>query len=203
MQFTNVRTIQITACLLIALAVTQLLYTALSVAEIAVPRQLLWGLEGVLFTMLIAFSGAAMVHAKTYQVAWSAIAFSAVLNVVQVSIGITLFAPFAKAAAQNEALAPLAGSVVALSFMLYYAAKLLLGFAALTFGIAKLGEGAKALGGLTALIGAIAVLANLILIVFGREAFLPSAVAGASGVLATLFLAICLMNAKEDQGGAA
>lgn len=199
MEFTNIRTVQITSYLLLALAVTQALYTSLYIAEVNVPRQLLWGLEGFLFTILAAFAGAAMVQAKNYQVGWSAIAFSAVLNVVQVSIGLTMFGPFREAASQLDALGSVAGAVVALSFMIYYAAKLLLGFAALIFGIAKMTGGAKALGGLTALVGVVAMVANAILIVFGRDAFLSSAVAGGSGVLATLLLALCLMSVvRED-----
>ncbi|MBB5186401.1 putative phage tail protein [Zhongshania antarctica] len=200
MEFTKIRTAQITSYLLLALAVTQALYTILHIAEVNVPRQLLWGLEGFLFTILTAFAGAAMVQAKNYQVGWSAIAFSAVLNVVQVSIGLTMFGPFREASSQLEALGPLAGAVVALSFMIYYAAKLLLGLAALVFGIAKLTGGAKALGGLTALVGVVAMFANTIMIVFGRDAFLSSAVAGGSGVLATLLLALCLTSVvREDQ----
>ncbi|HAN26344.1 MAG TPA: thiamine biosynthesis protein ThiC [Haliea salexigens] len=198
MDFTSKRTVQITSGLLLALVATQVLYTLLHVAEVSVPRQLLWGMECLLFTLLAAFAGAAMVQAKHYHVGWSAIVFSALLNVVQVSIGLTLFGPFREAAGQLEALGPLAGAIVALSFVIYYAAKLLLGFAALVFGIAKMTGGAKALGGLTALVGVVAMIANAILIVFGREAFLPSAAAGGSGVLATLLLAFCLMRVERE-----
>jgi hypothetical protein len=198
MNFPYIRTVQITSYLLLALAVTQGLYTALHIAEVSVPRQLLWGLESLLFTFLIAFAGAAMVQAKHYQVGWSAIAFSAVLNLVQVSVGLTMFGPFREAASQFEGLGPMAGAVVALSFMIYYAAKLLLGFAALIFGVARMSGGAKSLGGVTALVGVVAMLANAILIMFGRDAFLPSAVAGASGVLATLLLALCLTSVPRE-----
>ena len=198
MDFTSKRTVQITSGLLLALVATHVLYTLLHVAEVSVPRQLLWGVECLLFTLLAAFAGAAMVQAKHYHVGWSAIVFSALLNVVQVSIGLTLFGPFREAAGQLEALGPLAGAIVALSFVIYYAAKLLLGFAALVFGIAKMTGGAKALGGLTALVGVVAMIANAILIVFGREAFLPSAAAGGSGVLATLLLAFCLMRVERE-----
>jgi hypothetical protein len=197
MGFTYIRTVQVTTYLLLILAITQAIYTTLYIAEVSIPRQLLWGLEGFLFTILIAFAGAAMVQAKNYQVGWSAIAFSAVLNVVQVSIGIAMFGPFREAASQLEALEPLAGAVVALSFMIYYAAKLLLGFAALIFGIAKMSNGSKTLGGLTVLVGVVAMLANAILIMFGRDAFLPSAVAGGTGVLATFLLALCLSSTER------
>jgi len=198
MNFTKTRTVQITAYFLLALAVIQAIYTALFLAEVNVPGKLIWGFEGVLFAMLIAFAGAAMVQAKNYHVGWAAIAFSGVFNLVQVSIGLTMFGPFREAAGQLDVLDPVAKSVVALSFMIYYAAKLLLGFAALVFGMAKMAEGGKALGGLTAAVGVVAMVANTILIVFGREGFLSSPVAGASGVLATLLLAFCLMSIARD-----
>lgn len=198
MNFTAKRTVQITSGLLLALVATQVLYTLLHVLEVSVPRQLLWGMECFLFTLLAAFAGAAMVQAKNYHVGWSAIAFSAVLNVVQVSIGLTLFGPFREAAGHLDELGPLAGGIIALSFVIYYAAKLLLGFAALIFGVAKMTGGAKNLGGLTALVGIVAMVANAVLIVFGRDAFLPSAAAGGSGVLATLLLAFCLMRTQRE-----
>lgn len=198
MEFTNIRTVKITSYLLLALVITQALYTALYISGVSAPRHLLWGLEGCLFTILIAFAGAAMVQAKNYHVGWSAIAFSAVLNLVQVSIGLTMFGPFREAASQLEALGPASGSVIALSFMIYYAAKLLIGLAALIFGTAKMAGGAKALGGLTALVGIVAMFSNAILIMFGRDGFLPSAVAGGSGVLATLLLAFCLATIHRE-----
>lgn len=194
MESSNMRTIKITSYLLFVLAATQALYTILHVAKIDVPRQLLWGMEGVLFTILVAFAGASLVQAKNHHVGWSAVAFSAALNVVQVSIGLTMFGPFREAASQNETLGPMAGAVVALSFMIYYAAKLLLGLAALIFGLAALNDGAKKLGGLTALVGVVAMLSNATLIMTGRDAFLPSSVAGGSGVLATFLLALCLLK---------
>ena len=198
MDFNLKRTVQITAYLLLALAVTQALYSALRMAQMDVPRQLLWGLEGLLFTILTAFAGAAMVQAKNYHVGWAAIAFSAVLNVVQVSVGLTMFGPFFEAAGQVEGLAPAAGAVVAFSFMVYYAAKFLLGLAALIFGMGTMRAGAKALGGLTAVAGAVAILANATAIGFGRDGFLPSSVAGGSGVVATALLAITLISIARD-----
>ena len=46
--------------------------------------------------------------------------------------------------------------------------------------------------------GVVAIVANSIVIIFGRDAFLPSPVAGVSGVVATLLLALCLMNTVHD-----
>ncbi|UTW54724.1 hypothetical protein [Kordiimonas sp. SCSIO 12610] len=199
MEFTQNRTLKFSAYILLALAVTQGIYTALYIGKIDLPRGIIWGLEGVLFTMLAAFAGAALAQTKNYHVGWSAIAFSSVFNLVQVSVGLTMFGPFFEAAGQVEGMAPAAGAVVAFSFMIYYAAKVLLGFAALIFGMAKMQTGGKAIGGLTALVGGVALLANAALIIFGRDAFLPSAVGGGSGVAATLLLSICLiMMARDD-----
>jgi len=86
MAFTLKRNIQIVAWLLLALVITQAVFTALFNFGISGPRPLLWGLEGVLFTVLAAFAGAVLVQAKSYHLGWSAIAFSAVLNVIQVTI---------------------------------------------------------------------------------------------------------------------
>ncbi|MFT7280212.1 MULTISPECIES: hypothetical protein [Pseudoalteromonas] len=200
MEFTNKRTTLITASLLLVLALTQAVFTALYSAEISFSRQYAWGLEAVVFTLLVALAGSAMVQAQNAQLGWSAITFSAILNIVQVSIGLTLFSTFGKVAGAVEGAQPLIGGVVSLSFMIYYAAKLLLGLAALVFGLSFIAKGGKAIGGLTALAGGVAMLANAILIIFGRDGFLPSAVAGASGMIATLILAICLisLNRKAD-----
>ncbi|WP_024607872.1 hypothetical protein [Pseudoalteromonas sp. TAB23] len=200
MEFTNKRTMLITASLLLVLAITQAVFTALYSAEISFSRQYAWGLEAVVFTLLVAFAGSAMVQAQNAQLGWSAITFSAILNIVQVSIGLTLFSTFGKVAGAVEGAQPLIGGVVSLSFMIYYAAKLLLGLAALVFGLSFIAKGGKAIGGLTALAGGVAMLANAILIIFGRDGFLPSAVAGASGMIATLLLVICLisLNRKQD-----
>ena len=198
MELTFKRTVQITAYLLFTLAVTQLLYTLLFRAGIDAPRHLLWGLEGLLFTILAAFAGAAMVQAKNYHIGWSAIAFSAALNVVQVSIGYTTFQPFREAASQVDGLAPAVGAVFALSFMIYNAAKLLVGLAALVFGIAKMNAGAKMLGGLTAAVGVLAMIANATIVIFGRGSFLPPPIAGGSGVVAGALLAICLISVVRD-----
>ena len=64
MEFTHKRTTLITASLLLALAITQAIFTALYSAEITFSRQYAWGLEAVLFTVLVAFASTTMVQAK-------------------------------------------------------------------------------------------------------------------------------------------
>ena len=199
MEFSLRRNAKIAAFLLIALVVTQATFTVLFNTSIAWPRPLIWGLEAVLFTILAAFAGAALVQAGKYQLGWSAIAFSAVLNVVQVSIGLKLFKPFGGVAQQVETMGPLIGGIIAFSFLIYNAGKILIGLAALVFGMSKMNAGSKALGGLTALVGVIAIIANIVLIIFGRDAFLPSPAGGATGVAATLLLALCLLSMDHEE----
>ncbi|MEM6651955.1 MAG: thiamine biosynthesis protein ThiC [Pseudomonadota bacterium] len=202
MDLSQSRTISILAILLLLAAISQPVYTALYLAAPAFDRLFLWGFEGLVFVLMAAFAGSALVMAKRYFLGFSAIAFSAVLNVVQVGVGLTQFAPFRDAAQLNPDLGPAALSVVAFSFFGYNAAKILLGLAALDFGVAKIRTGGKVLGSLTALIGVIAVVANTLVMMFGRDGFLPSPIAGASGVLATLLLAICLFSLRKhaDEG---
>ena len=198
MEFTQSRTVKTVAILLLLAAISQPIYTALYLGAPDVDRQFLWGLEGLLFVLLAAFSGSALVMAKRYTLGFSAIAFCAVLNVVQVGVGLTQFGPFREAAELNPDLSGVAFSVVAFSFFGYNAAKILLGLAAIVFGMAKMKQGGKALGGLTALVGVVAFVANTLVMMFGLQGFLPSPVAGGSGVVATLLLAICLFSISDE-----
>lgn len=198
MEFTQNRTIKTLGALLLLAAISQPIYTVLYLHAPDVNRQFLWGLEGLLFVLMAAFAGSALVMAKRYALGFSAIAFAAVLNVIQVGVGHTQFGPFREAAAANPDLGGVAFSVVAFSFFGYNAAKILLGLAALVFGLGKLKTGNKALGGLTALVGAVALVANTLVMMFGLNGFLPTPIAGGSGVLATLLIAICLFTLGDE-----
>ncbi|MEO1077967.1 MAG: thiamine biosynthesis protein ThiC [Pseudomonadota bacterium] len=197
MELTLNRTIQLTGLLLLIAAVTQSIYTALSLSEADVPRQLLWGAEGCLFVVTAAFAGSALAQVDRQHLAWSAIAAASVLNVVQVGIGLTMFGPFFEAAGDVEGLTPAARSVVALSFMLYNAAKLLLALALIVFGLARLGAGAKLLGGASVLVGIVALASNMASMAAGRDVFGELPLAGSSGVIATVLLAVCLLTLPD------
>ncbi|MEL6857603.1 MAG: thiamine biosynthesis protein ThiC [Pseudomonadota bacterium] len=198
MELTQSSTVKIVAGLLLLVAISQPIYTALYLGAPEIDRQFLWGIEGLLFVLLAAFAGSALVMAKRFTLGFSAIAFCAVLNVVQVGVGLTQFGPFRAAAEVNADLGDVAFSVVAFSFFGYNAAKILLGLAAIVFGMAKLKQGGKALGGLTVLVGAVAFVANTLVMMFGLQGFLPPPIAGGSGVAATLLLAICLFGVSEE-----
>lgn len=198
MELTQSRTVNVVAILLLLAAITQPIYTALYIGAPEIDRQIIWGFEGLLFVVLSAFAGSALIMAKRYTLGFSAIAFASVLNVVQVGVGLTQFGPFRAAAEANPDLGGVAASMVAFSFFGYNAAKILLGLAAVDFGMAKLKNGGRLLGGITVLVGAIAFIANTLVMMFGREGFVPSPVAGGSGVLATALLAICLFSLKHE-----
>ncbi|MBA4768294.1 MAG: thiamine biosynthesis protein ThiC [Porphyrobacter sp.] len=198
MPVTHQGTIRAVAALLLIAAVSQSIYTALYIAKLDVPRQLLWGSEGVLFAILAALAGAAMVKSRDLTLVFAAIAFSAALNVVQVGVGLTLFGPFGDAAKADPALAPLAGAIVDFSFFVYNAAKLLLGFAALVAGLSLIARGSKLLGGASALFGGAAMIANGGKIVAGGDLIAGVPLAGGTGVLATLLLAVALLGLAKD-----
>lgn len=198
MDFSHDRTVKIVALLLLLAALTQPIYTALYLGAPEIDRQFLWGIEGLIFVLLAAFAGSALVMAKRYTLGFSAIAFASVLNVVQVGVGLTQFGPFREAATDNPDLTGIGLSVVAFSFFGYNAAKILLGLAAIEFGRARMTAGGKTLGGLTMLVGAVAFLANTMVMMFGREGVVPSPLAGGTGVLATLLLAVCLYGLKRE-----
>lgn len=203
MEMTFDRTVKFTAILLLLAALSQPIYTALYLAAPEVNRGPLWSFEALLFVIMAALSTSALAQAKRLHLGWSAIAMSAVLNVIQVGVGLTQFGPFREVADAAPDVAPLAGSIVAFSFFGYNAAKVLLGLAALVFGLAKMSEGSKALGGLTAAVGVVAMISNAVVMGFGLSmsvtggGIMPS---GASGVLATALLAVCLygMQSKTD-----
>ena len=199
MELSHNRTVKIIAVMLFLAGISQPIYTALYtlVPEFG-QRKALWGFEALLFVVLTAFAGSALVKAKHYTLGFSAIAFSAVLNVVQVGVGLTQFGPFRAAAQVNPELGGAAFSIVAFSFFGYNAAKILLALAAIVFGMAKIGEGNKALGGVTVAVGVVAFVANALVMTIGVQGFVPRPFAGGSGVLATLLLSLCLFSVKTE-----
>lgn len=202
MELTQNRTIKTLAILLFLAALIQPLYTLLYTLEVpSEDRLILWRFEALIFVLMAAFAGAAMVQEdKRYALGFAAIAFSTVLNIPQVGIGLLQFGPFRVVAGADPTLKPIAGSVVALSFFLYNAAKVLLGLAAIIFGLEKLKNGGKILGGLALAAGTVALIGNTMVMMFGIQGFFPRPIAGGSGVVATLLLAICVFTlGPKDQ----
>ena len=198
MEFTHSRTVKIIAIFLLLAAILQPIYTFLYLKAPGVDRQFIWGIEALLFVLLSAFAGAALVQTKRHALAFSAIAFSAVLNVIQVGIGLTQFGPVREAVKLNADLGSIASSVVSFSFFGYNAAKILLGLAAILFGLTLFKSAktlSKSVGGLAVLVGVLAFVTNSVLMMFGLQAdIIPRQLAGGSGVVATLLLALCLFS---------
>ncbi len=196
MEFTFKRTATIVAALLLIAAMTQAVYTALYIAKVDVPRQLLWGGEALLFTVLAAFAGSALAQAKRLHLVWAAITAAAVLNVVQVGVGLTMFGTFREASTAVPDISPATAGVVAFSFMVYNAAKVLLALALIAGSLHK----GKALGVVGAVIGLFALVTNTASMAAGRGVFGPDLpLAGGSGVLATVLLAVCLFSLAPDE----
>lgn len=200
MDFTPRFSATIIAILLVSAAVSQSLYTALFLSAPDVNRMPIWSVEAMIFVAMAAFAASPMVHAKSYTVGWGAIFAAAILNVGQVGVGLVMFGPFGEVAKAVPEAAPAAASVVAYSFFVYNAAKVLLAFAAIIFGMAHMKNGglAKIVGGAAALVGVIALIANAASMGFGRDVFGELPLAGGSGVLATVLLAFCLKSGLRD-----
>ena len=80
MELTQSKTVKTVAVLLLLAAISQPIYTALYLGAPEIDRQLIWGLEGLIFVVLAAFAGSALVMAKRYKLGFSSIAFSLVLS---------------------------------------------------------------------------------------------------------------------------
>ena len=66
MELSYSQTVKITALLLLLAAIIQPIYTYLYQYAPEANRQILWSLEGLLFVLLTAFAGSALVMAKRY-----------------------------------------------------------------------------------------------------------------------------------------
>jgi len=194
MELTQNRIVKTVVLLLLLAAISQPIYTAFFLGAPEIDRRFMWRFEGIVFVLLAAFAGGALVLSKRYALGFSAIAFSAVFKLLAVGLGLTQFGPFTAAAELNADLSDVATSILALSFFSYNSANILLSLAALVFGMAKFSDGSRVLGGATILVGAIALVANTVVMMFGFQGVLPSPVAGASGVLVTCLLGVCVFR---------
>lgn len=174
--------------LLLLLVVTQILYVVLSSNGFEINRPVIWSTEAVVFLGITVLALVALAQNGRLAPAWAAIVVSGLLNVVQVGMGLAMFGPLSDA---GEAMAPAYQATVAGAFFLYFAGKLLFGFAAIIVGAHLLrGRGvARVIGGLTALSGLAAMAVNLGGMATGMALVFP---AGATGTAATFLLAVAL-----------
>jgi len=182
------KSLRIVPILLISLVVTQIVYVVLSGNGFDINRAVLWSTEAVACLAITVLALAALAPNTPLALAWAAIAISGILNIVQLGMGLTMFGPLSEA---GEVMAPAYKAIVAGAFFLYFAGKLLFGFAAIIVGASMLRAGgvARVTGALAALAGLSAIVVNLGGMAAGMELAFP---AGATGTAATLLLAVAL-----------
>lgn len=158
-------------------------------------RSTIWTAELLLFTGIAIASLPAMVRSESMQLGWSAIAVAGFTNMIQSGIGLSMFLP---ATSAGEEFAPIMSTVLAGSFLFYYLAKVVLGLAALLFGLA-LFRSENTIGrmiGLASMIaGAIAIALNIAAVRLGLGA-VP--LAGTSGAIATFFAGCAIWYSARE-----
>jgi len=194
MEITARRSAHLAALLLIVTVVTQIAYVVMSDAGIDFSRAFVWSTEAAAFLGISVFALVALARSNGHSAAWAAIAVGGTLNVVQVGMGLAMFAPLKEA---GDAMAPAFQAVLGGAFFLYYAGKFSFGFAAIVIGMAALRGGSaavKGFGGLAVLSGLVAMLINLGAMA-GYELMFQ---AGAAGTAATLLLALAIIWASQS-----
>jgi len=192
---------KIAAVALFVTVATQILYLALltdvDTVEGWPTRSIIWTVETLSFTALAVAAFAAMTQNGNNRLIFSAIAVSGLFNALQAGIGLSMFLPPAEAGEAGELLGQ---TVLIAAFLFYFLAKVLTGFAGILLGLSmfRSGTGAvKLVGIVTVLISVPAMLINIYAMPSGFDlsVLLP---AGASGTLATLFLAISIWMGAKD-----
>lgn len=174
--------------MLLLTVISQIIYTTtlsgVGIVEGWPLRSTIWTIELLLFTAIAIASLVGLVRSSDMQLGWSALVVAGLVNMVQSGIGLSMFLPATKA---GEEFAPLMGTVLAGSFLFYYLAKAVLGFAAVFFGLSlfRNGEAVGRVVGLVSLIvGVVAIALNIAAVRLGLGA-VP--LAGVSGAIATFF----------------
>ncbi|WP_340588872.1 hypothetical protein [Erythrobacter alti] len=183
-QFTA--TARIVAAALIVTVATQIIYITVSNMGGTPNRPVLWSTEVVAF-IAMAIGGLALLPSRP--VIGAGIAVGGMLNVIQASMGLVMFAPLTEA---GEAMAPAFSAVLSMAFALFFAGKVAFGVAAIAAGRALWsGEAgfARIIGALAGLAGLAAVVLNALAIFPGTDLTFP---AGGAGTAAALFLAMAL-----------
>lgn len=178
------------AALLLTVA-SQIFYiTIVSGSENEMLRPLTWFTELFAFAAVSIFALSLAVRRPEQSVLWAAIGVSGILNLLQVGMGLSMFAPAMEA---SESEPQLFAAILAGAFFLYFLAKLIIGAAALGVGasLARNGSGwGKGLGVLAAIAGLGAIGLNLLAMVDAKAWTFP---AGGAGTAATALLALTLL----------
>lgn len=187
------------AALLLTVA-SQIFYiTIVSGSDNEMLRPLTWFTELFAFTAVTVLSFAQAVRRPDRAALWSMIGFSGLLNVLQVSIGLSMFAPAMEA---GDSVPQLFAAILAGAFFLYFLAKLVLGIAAIEVGTSLFRRG-SAVGKIT---GLLALLAGMAAIGLNFLAMIDAKpwtfAAGGAGTAATALLALALFVQSKDGAAA-
>ena len=191
--------IRAVAIALLATVASQIFYiTVVSGSENEMLRPLTWFAELIAFLVLATVSFALGMRRPDHAVLWTLVGISGLLNMLQVAMGLSMFAPAMKV---SESLPELFEAVLAGAFFLYFLAKFTLGAAAVMLGLSLFGKGGavtKAVGATCALSGLAALGLNLVAMASRADwTFLAG---GAGTLVAAAFAAALLV---EGRGAAA
>lgn len=183
------RAAQIAAITLIATVVTQMIYIAISRTGAEPPRDIIWSLETIVF-VVSAIAGLALCSARP--VIGSGIAIGGIFNTIQAGMGLVMFPPLM---AGGDALSPVFTAVLAMAFVLYFAAKIAIGVAGIAAAVLlwPTGGAGKIIGTLAGVTGLAAVALNTAAILPATDLTFP---AGAAGTAAAALLALALLVMK-------
>lgn len=210
MEFTTKRAGLIVAIALIISIITQIVYMAtLGGPQASDPAQgvtnadlasyltdrwreiaTVWMTELVAFTAVSVAALTALLRGASARTAWIFLLFAGLFNMIQISFGLSMFAP---AGTAGEALAPVFTTVASGAFFFYFLAKALFGLASIGFGLALFGEASattKAIAGLTIVVGLAALVANLMALPQGMTLAFEAGAAGTAAALTTALSAM-------------
>ena len=178
------------AITLLLVVATQLFYIlVVSGYDGTVPlRAVTWLTEVAAFTFLTVAAFVLATRSTAHPFAWGAIAVGSILNMLQSSMGVSMFGPASEAADPQVMATVLAGA-----FFFYFLAKALYALAGIGFGLRLLKDGAgaaKMVGGLAIATGLGALVLNILAMSAGRD---WTQLAGGAGTAATAFLALSIL----------
>ena len=158
-------------------------------------RPLTWFTELFAFTVVAITALGLAAQRPGEALLWSTLSLSGVLNLLQVSIGLSMFAPAMEA---RESVPQLFSTVLAGAFFLYFHAKLLLGIGAIVLGATAMRSGAavkKGLGALAIVGGLAAIGLNLLGMIDAKS---WTFAAGAAGTAASALVGLLLFLRSSE-----
>jgi hypothetical protein len=173
---------------LVAVAVSQVLFMALSGALVSFEAEIYWTVEALLYLAMAVAALLLANQAGPGQIAAVAIAPGALCNVIQLVIGLAMFAPLAEA---GDDYRPVYDAVHAGAFAFYFTGKVLFGAAAIALGLVLAARGGlvRVAGAALAVAGTSALAVNAVALALGESLAFP---AGITGTVAALGAGLAL-----------